>query len=163
MKLSMTLLSIAAAVVSINTPAHGQAFTEKSRFDRRPAMSPVRRLGLFPVAHNLADARKNMSDQTTLRGVLAQPLSGEDFASKFNATLKGLPMPLAAFGRWMLCPLRVSQDDRLWREKCPRSSVLSLLKNTTLMVGCAPKCFYCRPHRCASCALWSSIEAHHCT
>lgn len=90
MKLSMTLLSIAAAVVSINTPAHGQAFTEKSRFDRRSAMQPVRRLGLFPVAHNLADARKNMSDQTTLRGVLAQPLSGEDFASKFNATLKAV-------------------------------------------------------------------------
>jgi hypothetical protein len=90
MKLTMTLLCIAAAAVVVGQPDRAFAFTEKSTFDRRPMMNPTRRLGLLPVVHNLVDARKNLSDQMTMKGVLAQPLASEDFSSRFNSTLKSV-------------------------------------------------------------------------
>lgn len=90
MKLTMTLLSIAAAAVAVGQPEKALAFSEKAGFDRRPMMNPLRRLGLLPVIHNLVDARKNLSDQITLKGVLAEPLPAEDFSGKFNSSLKAV-------------------------------------------------------------------------
>lgn len=90
MKSSLTLLCLVATVSSVSLPGTAAVFSEKSRFDKRPAMQPIRRLGLIPVVHNTQEARRKLADQTTLRGILAQPLSNDDLAQKFNSTLKAV-------------------------------------------------------------------------
>lgn len=90
MKSKLVLLCAAAAVVQLTEPSVARAFSEKSRFDRQPAMQPIRRLGLLPVVHNVIDARRTLSDQTILRGILSQPLAADDFAQKFNTALKAV-------------------------------------------------------------------------
>lgn len=62
----------------------------RSSFDKRPLMAPLRRVGLLPVGHNTLEARKALSDQTTLKGILAQPLSPDEFAFKFNSQVKAV-------------------------------------------------------------------------
>lgn len=59
-----------------------------SRSSQKQVMMPLRRLGLLPVAQNIVDARKVLTDQTTLKGILAQPLSHDEFALKINTQLK---------------------------------------------------------------------------
>ncbi|MFZ9520307.1 MAG: hypothetical protein ACO3A4_07510 [Silvanigrellaceae bacterium] len=90
MKSSLTLLCLVASISSVSISGMAAAFSEKSRFEKRPAMQPIRRLGLVPVVHNTQDARRRLADQTTLRGILAQPLSNDDLAQKFNGTLKAV-------------------------------------------------------------------------
>lgn len=90
MKPTLALLCVVATISSIPCAVSANAFSEKSRFDRRSQMQPLRRLGLLPVVHNVVDARKNLADQTTLRGIVAQPLSVDDFSQKFNEVLKSV-------------------------------------------------------------------------
>ncbi|NBO37914.1 hypothetical protein EBU99_04950 [bacterium] len=81
----------ALASAWVEAQAAAAVFGEGSlRIEKRPVMQPLRRLGLLPVAHNIAEARKALADQTTLRGILAQPLTPDDFALKLNANLKAV-------------------------------------------------------------------------
>jgi hypothetical protein len=90
MKSSLTLLCLVATVSSVSFSGTAAVFSEKSRFEKRPAMQPIRRLGLVHIVHNTQEARRKLADQTTLRGILAQPLSNDDLAQKFNSTLKAV-------------------------------------------------------------------------
>lgn len=91
--LSLTAFALLGALVCgsvVPSQALGSTFFSSSRSEKRSAMLPLRRLGLLPVTHNIIDARKSLSDQTTLRGLLAQPLSTEEFALRLNTQLKAV-------------------------------------------------------------------------
>ncbi|MBM3381941.1 MAG: hypothetical protein FJY29_05815 [Betaproteobacteria bacterium] len=91
--LSLTAVAVLSALCGMGVPAQAEASTlwsGSARADKRSAMVPLRRLGVLPVAHNIPDARKSLSDQTTLRGLLAQPLSPEEFALRLNTQLKAV-------------------------------------------------------------------------
>jgi hypothetical protein len=89
---ALSLLSlVAAANVFIAKKTFATVLGQAGgRIDKRPMMSPLRRLGLLPVSQNIIEARKTLSDQTTLKGLLSQPLSQEDFALKLNTQLKAV-------------------------------------------------------------------------
>jgi hypothetical protein len=91
--LSLTAVAVLGALCAGVVPAQAKAsslWSGSSRAEKRAAMTPLRRLGLLPVSHNIIEARKSLSDQTTLRGLLAQPLSPEEFALRLNTQLKSV-------------------------------------------------------------------------
>lgn len=90
-----TKVALGVFVVSLLTMSHtgsqALAFTQsQTKLGKRPMMAPLRRLAILPTEHNIEDARQYLSGQAPLKGLLAQPLSGEDFAHKFNTQLKAV-------------------------------------------------------------------------
>ncbi|MEY4066784.1 MAG: hypothetical protein RIR26_2992 [Pseudomonadota bacterium] len=93
-RVSLALSMAAWGTLTLTMPesAAWAAITGQARvnFDKRQMMLPLRRVGLLPVVQNTVEARKTLSDQVALKGVLAQPLSADDFAFKFNAQVKAV-------------------------------------------------------------------------
>jgi hypothetical protein len=88
MKTTLTVLSGAALSFSTWAMPQAVAMPAATNMESKRIMLPIRRLGLLPVANNVVDARLRLSDETSLRGILAQPLSAEAILELLNATLK---------------------------------------------------------------------------
>lgn len=78
----LVLAQVSSQAAAFNPP--------QMQLGKRPMMEPLRRLAFLPVEHNINDARKYLSGQASLQGLLAQPLSDDEFSQRFNAQLKAV-------------------------------------------------------------------------
>lgn len=87
---AVSLFGVFLLVVA-NVSSHATAFNSpQMQLGKRPMMAPLRRLAFLPVEHNINDARQYLSRQVSLQGLLAQPLSDNEFSRRFNAQLKAV-------------------------------------------------------------------------
>ncbi|MEY2986709.1 MAG: hypothetical protein RJB13_230, partial [Pseudomonadota bacterium] len=89
-KAALGILAVSALMSSYTSPEASAMTQASTKLGKRPMMAPLRRLAFLPTDHNLEDARRYLSGQTALRGLLAQPLAGDDFAQRFNTQLKAV-------------------------------------------------------------------------
>ena len=80
-----------SALTNFYASSEALAFTQApTKLSQRHMMAPLRRLAFLPTEHNIEGARQYLTGQAPLKGLLAQPLSGEDFAQRFNTQLKAV-------------------------------------------------------------------------